>query len=197
MGIEAIDQDPGQGIIAVRASYHVPPERLWQLWADPRQLERWWGPPTYPAEVLEHRLEPGGAVAYAMTGPEGDRQPCPAAARTRGPRRSRRRARSGSAAPRRSARPARGWWQVLVVEPPHLLVVEDGFADADGAPVADLPVTVMRVDIAATGDGGSSMALTSTFASPEAMQQTLDMGVIEGLRGAVGQIDGILAMPAG
>ena len=45
---------------------------MWQVWADPRQLERWWGPPTYPATFTEHDLTPGGRVAYHMTGPEGD-----------------------------------------------------------------------------------------------------------------------------
>jgi len=48
-------------------------ERAWQLWADPRQLERWWGPPTYPATVVDHDLTPGGRVTYFMTGPEGDK----------------------------------------------------------------------------------------------------------------------------
>ena len=45
---------------------------MWELWADPRKLERWWGPPTYPATVKEHDLTPGGTVSYFMTGPEGD-----------------------------------------------------------------------------------------------------------------------------
>ena len=49
------------------------PERLWQLWGDPRQLERWWGPPTYPATFVEHDLRPSGHVSYYMTGPDGDR----------------------------------------------------------------------------------------------------------------------------
>jgi uncharacterized protein YndB with AHSA1/START domain len=49
------------------------PERVWQLWADPRQLERWWGPPTYPATFTKHALTPGSRVEYHMTGPEGDR----------------------------------------------------------------------------------------------------------------------------
>jgi uncharacterized protein YndB with AHSA1/START domain len=42
------------------------------MWADPRQLERWWGPPSYPATVDSHDLRPGGTIAYHMTGPEGD-----------------------------------------------------------------------------------------------------------------------------
>lgn len=49
------------------------PERAWQLWADPRQLERWWGPPTYPATFLTHTLVPGSNSTYYMTGPAGER----------------------------------------------------------------------------------------------------------------------------
>ena len=40
---------------------------------DPRQLERWWGPPTYPATVVDHDLTPGGRTTYFMTGPDGDK----------------------------------------------------------------------------------------------------------------------------
>jgi uncharacterized protein YndB with AHSA1/START domain len=59
--------------MTITARFDAPPERVWQLFSDPRQLERWWGPPGYPATVSEHDLAPGGTVAYAMTGPEGDR----------------------------------------------------------------------------------------------------------------------------
>jgi uncharacterized protein YndB with AHSA1/START domain len=45
---------------------------VWQLWSDPRQLERWWGPPTYPATFTKHDLKPGARIEYHMTGPEGD-----------------------------------------------------------------------------------------------------------------------------
>lgn len=48
-------------------------ERAWELWADPRQLERWWGPPTYPATFVDHDLREGGTMSYYMTGPGGDR----------------------------------------------------------------------------------------------------------------------------
>nr|WP_257908714.1 SRPBCC domain-containing protein [Janibacter limosus] len=45
------------------------------MWADPRQLEQWWGPETYPATVTEHDLTPGGFVKYHMTSPEGEKFP--------------------------------------------------------------------------------------------------------------------------
>lgn len=51
------------------------PERAWQLWEDPRQLERWWGPPTWPASFTTHEFEPGGKSRYHMTGPDGETSP--------------------------------------------------------------------------------------------------------------------------
>lgn len=44
----------------------------WRLWSEPRILERWWGPPTYPATVDAYDFVPGGRVDYHMTGPDGD-----------------------------------------------------------------------------------------------------------------------------
>ena len=49
------------------------PARVWQVWEDPRQLERWWGPPTWPATFATHDFTPGGRCHYFMTGPEGER----------------------------------------------------------------------------------------------------------------------------
>lgn len=49
------------------------PERAWRLWSDPRELERWWGPPECPATFIEHDLTPGGRVTYFMTLPDGTR----------------------------------------------------------------------------------------------------------------------------
>jgi uncharacterized protein YndB with AHSA1/START domain len=72
MTVTAVRKDPDTLSMTVDAEFDAPPERVWQLWADPRQLERWWGPPTYPATVTAHDLVPGSRVEYHMTGPEGD-----------------------------------------------------------------------------------------------------------------------------
>jgi uncharacterized protein YndB with AHSA1/START domain len=58
--------------LTVVAEFAATPSRVWQLWSDPRQLERWWGPPTWPATFVEHELVPGGSARYFMTGPEGE-----------------------------------------------------------------------------------------------------------------------------
>lgn len=73
MSVTSVRKDTEQLTMTVTADYDVTAERAWQLWADPRQLERWWGPPTYPATVEAHDLTVGGHVSYYMTGPAGDR----------------------------------------------------------------------------------------------------------------------------
>lgn len=72
MTVTTVHKDPETLTMTITAEFEASPERVWQLWADPRQLEQWWGPPTYPATVTSHELTPGGRVEYHMTGPEGD-----------------------------------------------------------------------------------------------------------------------------
>ncbi len=72
MTVTAVRKDPSQLTMTLDAEFETSPERVWQLWADPRQLERWWGPPMYPATVTGHDLRRGGRVEYYMTGPQGD-----------------------------------------------------------------------------------------------------------------------------
>nr|WP_296776026.1 SRPBCC domain-containing protein [Rhodococcus sp. (in: high G+C Gram-positive bacteria)] len=58
---------------SIVAEFDAKVERVWQIWEDPRQLERWWGPPTWPAtfELLE--FVNGGKANYYMTGPDGEK----------------------------------------------------------------------------------------------------------------------------
>jgi uncharacterized protein YndB with AHSA1/START domain len=72
MTVTAVRKDPQALTLTIEAEFDAPLERVWQLWADPRQLERWWGPPTYPATFTRHDLTPGSRIEYHMTGPEGD-----------------------------------------------------------------------------------------------------------------------------
>ncbi|HEY5629989.1 MAG TPA: SRPBCC domain-containing protein [Candidatus Limnocylindrales bacterium] len=161
MTVTAIRKDPDALTMTVDAEFDATPDRVWQLWADPRQLERWWGPPAYPATVTSHDLRTGGRVEYHMTGPQGD-QP-------------------------------HGYWEVVEAAPPHRLVFRDGFADADGRPNTDMPMTEGRVTIRAVAGGRTQMSIESRFPDTAAMEQLLAMGMEQGIREAVGQIDAIIA----
>jgi uncharacterized protein YndB with AHSA1/START domain len=161
MTVTAVRKDADALTMTLDAEFDASADRVWQLWADPRQLERWWGPPTYPATFTRHALAPGSRVEYHMTGPEGD-QP-------------------------------KGFWDIVDVEPPHRLVVRDGFRNDDGTDNTDLPGNEFSVTIAESGEGRTRMSIESRFSSREAMEQLLAMGMEQGLTEAVGQIDAILA----
>ena len=160
MTVTAVRKDPDNLTMTLDAEFDASPERVWQLWADPRQLERWWGPPTYPATFTAHDFRIGGRSEYYMTGPEG-----PA--------------------------PFGGYWEILDLDPPHRIKIEDGFV-GDGAP--DLPGPGgMNVTIEPIDGGRTRMTIESTFPNASTMEQLLAMGQEEGLTEAVGQIDAILA----
>lgn len=145
----------------VAVEYDADPERIWRLWADPRQLERWWGPPTHPATVTDHDLTAGGIVRYYMTSPEGEK--------------------------------FGGGWRVVRSDGPHLLEFEDYFADDAGDEDPDLPVSRSTVAIERSDAGRTRMTIRTRYASAEAMEKVLEMGMQEGITLALGQIDALLA----
>jgi uncharacterized protein YndB with AHSA1/START domain len=160
MPVTDVQHDLDQMTLTITAEFAAPVERVWQVYADPRQLEKVWGPPTYPATVVDHDLRPGGRVNYFMTGPEGDKHA--------------------------------GYWLITAVDPPTSLAFDDGFADLDFTPNPDLPVATTVFTFTAH-DGGTRARYVSTYASAEALQQVLDMGMIEGATAAINQIDDLLA----
>ena len=160
MTVTDVHKDLDALTLTVTAQFDVPIDRVWQLWDNPRQLERWWGPPTYPATVVDHDLTPGGRVSYFMTGPQGEQ--------------------------------IHGWWHVLTVDAPSRLEFDDGFADKAGDPDPNMPIMRFRVALSELASGGTRMTVETTFSSHEDMDQIMSMGMEEGMRAAMSQIDAIL-----
>jgi uncharacterized protein YndB with AHSA1/START domain len=146
--------------VTVVAEFDAGVERVWQVWEDPRQLERWWGPPTWPATFDSHDFVSGGKASYFMTGPGGEK--------------------------------SRGWWRFTAIEAPHRLEFDDGFADENGDPIPTMGTShaVMRLEAV---DNRTRMTMVSTFDSAEALEKVLAMGMEEGMKQALAQIDAILA----
>jgi uncharacterized protein YndB with AHSA1/START domain len=160
MPVTDVKKDLDALTMTVTAEFDAGAERVWEMWSDPRQLERWWGPPSHPATFVDHEFEPGGRAAYFMTAPDGQKY--------------------------------HGWWRFEEVEPPARLRFEDGFADDEGKPNEEMPTTVATVTITESG-GATTMSIQSKFASREGMEQTIEMGMEQGVVEALGQIDALLA----
>jgi uncharacterized protein YndB with AHSA1/START domain len=71
MTVTNVEKDPDALTMTLTAEFTTTVRRAWELWNDPRQLERWWGPPTWPATFVEHSLARGSTCTYFMTGPDG------------------------------------------------------------------------------------------------------------------------------
>ena len=160
MSVTSVEKDTEALTLTLIADFEAPVENVWQLWANPRKLESWWGPPGYPATMHKHELSPGGDVAYYMTGPEGQKH--------------------------------HGWWKITTVNPPNSLEFEDGFADENGVPSAEMPSMTIKMRLF-EHSGGTRMEMHSLFASKEQLEQMIEMGMQEGLTLAVGQMDALLA----
>ena len=74
MSVWSVDKNAEAKTMVITAEFTAPITSVWQLWADPRLLERWWGPPEFPATFEQHDLTAGGTITYFMAGPDdGDR----------------------------------------------------------------------------------------------------------------------------
>jgi len=159
MPVTDVTHDMDALTLTIVADFAAPPERIWQVYADPRQLERVWGPPTYPATVVDHDLRPGGRMTYYMTSPEGEKHA--------------------------------GYWEIRTVDEPAGFTFDDGFAHSDLTPNPEMPVSRNEFRFAAH-DGGTRATYVSTYATADALQMVLDMGVVEGASSAINQIDALL-----
>lgn len=73
MPVTHVSKDPQSLTMTIVADFPVPVRRLWDAYADPRQLESFWGPVGWPATFTRHDMYPGGESHYYMTGPEGEK----------------------------------------------------------------------------------------------------------------------------
>jgi uncharacterized protein YndB with AHSA1/START domain len=160
MPVTDVTHDTESLTLTITAEFAAPVERIWAIYADPRQLEKVFGPPSHPATFVEHELRVGAVSKYFMTGPEGEKY--------------------------------HGVWTLTAVDEPHAFSFEDGFADERFVVNPDLPVSKNSYSFEPI-DGGTRATFVSTYASAEALQQVLDMGVVEGATSAINQIDDLLA----
>lgn len=73
MPLTSVEKDLDALTMTVTADFPVGVRRLWDAYVDPRQIERFWGPPEWPATFTRHDVFPGGTSSYYMTGPDGSR----------------------------------------------------------------------------------------------------------------------------
>lgn len=73
MTFVSAEKNPAARTMTFVAEFDAPVERVWSVWSDRETLERWWGPPEYPATISEFEFVAGGRMHYRMVGdPDGE-----------------------------------------------------------------------------------------------------------------------------
>ena len=160
MPVTDVAHDMDDLTLTIVADFAAPVQRIWDVYADARQLEKVFGPPTFPATFVDHSLTPGSRSTYFMTSPEGEKHA--------------------------------GIWDMKTVDEPSQFTFEDRFTDEEFTPVTGMPVSQNSYNFT-EHDGGTRATFISTYESAEALQQVLDMGVVEGATSAINQIDALVA----
>jgi len=73
MPVTDVTTDTDNLTMTVTADLAAPVERVWSVYTDPRQLERFWGPPGWPATFTAWDHSVGGRANYTMAGPRGEK----------------------------------------------------------------------------------------------------------------------------
>ena len=72
MPVTDVTTDPEALTMTLTAEFAAPVERVWNAFTTPQQLERFWGPPGWPARFIAFDLSVGGHAQYRMTSPQGE-----------------------------------------------------------------------------------------------------------------------------
>jgi uncharacterized protein YndB with AHSA1/START domain len=155
--------DTDQLTLTFVSEFDASPERVWQVWEDPRQLERWWGPPTWPATFERHDFVAGGESHYYMTGPEGEK---------------------AGGLWRFTAIDATHSFEIV-----DGFATPDGTLD-ESMPTSTMRVTLD--DLGANGTAKTRMTNVTTLGSLDELEKLLAMGMREGMTLAMGQIEALL-----
>ena len=148
------------------AEFDAPVERVWEVWEDPRQLERWWGPHSHPATFTQHDLTPGSLTSYYFTGPDGEKS-------------------KGWWRIEEVEKPHR-----LSVRDADA----EGLAAGDEpAPTTDEVLERMVVTLSDAGDGRTTMEVESHFSEREGMEGYVKGGYEQGSRETIEKLEELLA----
>lgn len=142
-------------------------ERLWEAYADPTILAQWFSPRGWVTDVQSHSFVNGGEFFYIM----------------------------------RCVDEAQDWFGQTSsgkmvfdnINPKTSFEYRDVFTDDAGTVNESLPASHSFVTISAAGPGSSVLRVVTTYATAEALQTVLEMGMEEGYAQTLDKLEELLA----
>jgi uncharacterized protein YndB with AHSA1/START domain len=153
--------------LTLERTFDAPRELVFSMWADGEKLKEWWIPgPGWTLEVSKMDFRVGGKWHYMMKGPDDGSE--------------------------YANMESWGIMTYLEIEPPAKIVWEDAFSDVSGAVTNEFPGSTSILELFEE-NGKTRIVNTSTWENEAALEQVIQMGMIEGVTATFDNLDMALA----
>lgn len=140
--------------LQVERTFAISASQLWQAYADPSILSQWFSPRGWVTEVKEHSFSEGGSFAYVMRCVDESQD--------------------------WFGQTSSGKMVFSNIQPETSFEYRDVFTDENGVVNEEMPVSHTIVRITAVGASQAKLNVETRYATPEALQQVLEMGMEAG-----------------
>lgn len=148
-------KDAENNTLILERVFKAPRARVWAAWTSAEQLARWWGPRGWTTKVKEFDFTPGGHLLYGMTCED----------------------------PEQKEWYGKTEWAKSVyntISEPDSFSYQDYFTDEEGIVTEGMPTMNITMSFEETPEG-TKVSSKTVFPTREAYEQTVAMGVVEGV----------------
>jgi uncharacterized protein YndB with AHSA1/START domain len=155
MSNKMVHRIENEKVLVLERVFNAPRERVFEMWKKCEHLKNWWGPRGWELPVCKIDFRPGGSWLYCMKCVDKNQ---------------------GSYFGMES------WGKVVYheINEPSKMTYTDFFSDAEGKENKEMPSTKVAQEFIAIGDK-TKIVSRGEYASAEALQTVLNMGMIEGI----------------
>lgn len=154
-------------VLVLERVFDAPRALVFEMFKDPEHLKRWWGPRGWELPICNVDFRPGGVWHYCMK--------CVDEAQ-------------------RDFYGMESWGKGVYrhIEEPEKIVYTDFFSDAEGNENDAMPSTEVTLEFIDLGDK-TKLVSRAEYASPEALETVMDMGMLQGITETWGRLEERLA----
>lgn len=153
--------------LVLERTFDAPRDLVFSMWTDSEKLKQWWIPGegwTLAHSEMDFRV--GGKWHYMMKGPDDGSE--------------------------YANMESWGVMTYLEIDPPNKIVEQDAFSEKSGEINTDFPVSTTVLEFFEE-DGKTRLVSTTTYETAEALNQVIEMGMLEGVSATFDYLDVALA----
>lgn len=153
--------------LVVERTFPAARNKVWAAWTTPELFAKWWGPRGWETEVKHMDFNEGGYLLYVMKCLDPEQKEW-------------------------YGQTSSGKSIYSHIDAENSFTYTDEFTDEDGNVTPDMPVMEINVQFTEE-DGQTRVVSTTTFATPEALEQVIATGMKEGLTQTWDRLEEMLA----